>query len=245
MPSIQDKIIKHQIFLERFAGGVAKIIQNGIDEARNQVILQSLDNLALLNTSELKDNLTSLIKQYTNESLAKLQELAIYEAGFSAKVLRQELEEVVEATEEKVLAAFMNKAMPVGLNDNGTNRKVEPALNKFAEQTARQLVQPVRDAQVQGGDTVDVAQTIAALAAGLLAAQARALTRSATVHASNTSKEEVYKANPVEQVEWVSVLDSKTSNFCRNHDGRVYKVGKGPRPPAHYNCRSVTQPVIK
>ena len=28
-------------------------------------------------------------------------------------------------------------------------------------------------------------------------------------------------------------------------DGTVYKPGKGPRPPAHFNCRSSTSPVTK
>lgn len=242
--SIQDKIIKHQIFLERFAGGVAQIIQKGLDEARDQIILQSLNNLNTLNTKELQASITSLIRRYTNQSLEQLKELALYEGQFNTKLLKSELEEVVEATQEALIAAFLLKAMPVGLNDGGTNRKVEPALNKFAEKAARQLVQPVKDAQVQGGDMVEVAAVIAALAAGLVSAQARSVARSASVHASNTSKDVVYKNNPIEQVRWVSVLDSRTTPYCRRQDGKIYDVGEGPRPPAHYNCRSVVVPVV-
>ena len=45
--------------------------------------------------------------------------------------------------------------------------------------------------------------------------------------------------------EWVSTLDSRTSPVCRSRDGKVWKVGKGPLPPAHYNCRSATVPLLK
>lgn len=38
--------------------------------------------------------------------------------------------------------------------------------------------------------------------------------------------------------EWVAVLDSRTTDICRHRHGHVFQYGKGPRPPAHYNCRS-------
>lgn len=37
---------------------------------------------------------------------------------------------------------------------------------------------------------------------------------------------------------WVSILDSTTSQICRSLDGRLFRFGKGPLPPAHPNCRS-------
>lgn len=38
--------------------------------------------------------------------------------------------------------------------------------------------------------------------------------------------------------EWVAVLDSRTTDICRSRHGHIYRYGSGPRPPAHYNCRS-------
>lgn len=46
-----------------------------------------------------------------------------------------------------------------------------------------------------------------------------------------------------DEYEWVSVLDSRTSEICRSRDGNRYKYGSGPVPPAHYNCRSSIVPV--
>jgi SPP1 gp7 family putative phage head morphogenesis protein len=46
----------------------------------------------------------------------------------------------------------------------------------------------------------------------------------------------------VKQYQWVSVLDNKTSDICRQRDGKVFEYENGPLPPAHPNCRSRTIP---
>lgn len=244
MATITDKIIRHQIFLERFAGGVALIMQAGIDAARNEAIINTVGGVDKVDIKALQASLAVIMKQHMNNALNEIKALTGHEAGFNVKLLEKELKEVSNTTQSQLLKALLNKPMPVGLAENGINRKIDPAYNKFSEQTARQLVQPIRDAQVLGGDMLIASESIAALSAGLLSAQARSLSRSSVVHAANTSKEEVYKVNPITQVEWVSVLDSHTTPYCRGQDGKVYDIGVGPRPPAHYNCRSVTRPLI-
>ena len=44
--------------------------------------------------------------------------------------------------------------------------------------------------------------------------------------------------------QWVSTLDSKTSDQCTALDGMQFKVGEGPLPPIHPNCRSTTTPTL-
>lgn len=46
-----------------------------------------------------------------------------------------------------------------------------------------------------------------------------------------------------ESYRWVSVIDGKTSDICLSRNGRVYRYGEGPIPPAHMRCRSKTVPV--
>lgn len=38
--------------------------------------------------------------------------------------------------------------------------------------------------------------------------------------------------------QWVSVLDGNTTDICISRAGKIYAYATGPRPPAHYNCRS-------
>ena len=44
-------------------------------------------------------------------------------------------------------------------------------------------------------------------------------------------------------VKWVSILDSKTSHYCRGQSGKVYRAGQVPNPPpAQWGCRSTLVP---
>lgn len=76
---------------------------------------------------------------------------------------------------------------------------------------------------------------------------AEAVVRTAVTHIANGASEALYERNAdiIKGVRWVSVLDSRTTAVCRARDGKVYEPGKGPRPPAHWRCRSTTTPVTK
>jgi hypothetical protein len=71
--------------------------------------------------------------------------------------------------------------------------------------------------------------------------------RTATNHFTTQAREITYAENAdvVKGVRWVSTLDTRTSFTCIDLDGRVFEPGVGPRPPAHYNCRSTTVPILK
>lgn len=76
---------------------------------------------------------------------------------------------------------------------------------------------------------------------------AEALVRTAVNHTVTMAREEVYLQNEdiIKGVKWVSTLDSRTSLTCMDLDGKVFPQDRGPRPPAHINCRSTTVPVLK
>jgi SPP1 gp7 family putative phage head morphogenesis protein len=77
--------------------------------------------------------------------------------------------------------------------------------------------------------------------------KAAVLTRTAVTHVTVHAREATWEANKdmVKGVQWVSTLDRRTSDACKSLDGKVFKIGKGPRPPAHHQCRSTTVPVLK
>src|SRR3546814_10812384 len=50
--------------------------------------------------------------------------------------------------------------------------------------------------------------------------------------------------NDITEYRWVSTLDGRTTSQCRSLDGKVFTIGKGPRPPIHMNCRSTTVAII-
>lgn len=71
--------------------------------------------------------------------------------------------------------------------------------------------------------------------------QTEALVRTVVNFISNRAREEVFNQNAwlLNGVKWVSTLDTRTTPVCRARDGKVYPLNAGPRPPAHFRCRSV------
>jgi len=85
--------------------------------------------------------------------------------------------------------------------------------------------------------------------------EAEAIVRTAVNHISNGAREAVWAANSgaFSYLMWVSTLDGRTTLICASRDGKVIStdgspipaqyealVPQGARPPAHYNCRSLT-----
>lgn len=77
--------------------------------------------------------------------------------------------------------------------------------------------------------------------------EAETVVRTAVQHVTAHAREETIRENEdlVKGVQMVATLDTRTSPFCQQIDGKVFKVGEGPRPPFHPNCRTQSVPVLK
>jgi hypothetical protein len=73
------------------------------------------------------------------------------------------------------------------------------------------------------------------------------MVRTAVQHASAQARQAVWEENDdiIDGYVWISVLDNRTTQICRSLDGQFFKLGKGPVPPIHIGCRSVTVAHIK
>lgn len=49
----------------------------------------------------------------------------------------------------------------------------------------------------------------------------------------------------VDAYEYSAILDDRTSDVCAELHGKVFKAGREPIPPLHFNCRSVLVPITK
>lgn len=78
--------------------------------------------------------------------------------------------------------------------------------------------------------------------------QSLGLVRTATTSVVSQADYEVYNANKelLQGWQYVAVLDSRTSTLCSFRNGTIYPIGDTEHlPPAHWNCRSTTTPVVK
>lgn len=105
-------------------------------------------------------------------------------------------------------------------------------------ETVDQMVQRVRGTKANGYQD-GVLQTTRRTAEGLV--------RTVTNHVSTQAREQTYLENDdvIKGIEWVSTLDTRTTPICQRLDGKVFPINEGERPPAHWNCRSTTVPVLK
>jgi SPP1 gp7 family putative phage head morphogenesis protein len=119
----------------------------------------------------------------------------------------------------------------------------------------RRVEQAIQIGYVEGESVASIARRIRGTRAnqyrdGVLEISRRGaegLVQTAVNHVASAAKEEFWQSNPdvIKGVRWTSVLDGRTTPICRARDGKVYPVGSGPRPPAHWRCRSTTVGVLE
>jgi SPP1 gp7 family putative phage head morphogenesis protein len=76
--------------------------------------------------------------------------------------------------------------------------------------------------------------------------QLETMIRTVSSFISNEGRKEFLLANSnhFQKEIYVAVLDSRTTEFCRETDGKVFNIGEGPYPPIHFNCRSCRVPYL-
>lgn len=83
---------------------------------------------------------------------------------------------------------------------------------------------------------------------GVGAFEARRLVRTETTCVANMAELYGYKELDIDEYEFSACLDSRTSDFCRELDGKVFKRNSAQAgvnlPPMHPFCRSTTLPVL-
>lgn len=75
---------------------------------------------------------------------------------------------------------------------------------------------------------------------------AEAIARTAVSTVVNDARQDFFEENSdvFEEELYVATLDGRTTAQCRALDGKKFKIGEGPIPPVHWNCRSTRVALI-
>jgi SPP1 gp7 family putative phage head morphogenesis protein len=133
---------------------------------------------------------------------------------------------------------------------------VAKAFRGLTEKTADRFAHTVRQGLLEGRSLQTIQRQLigtldfnprskGGIVTTLSNAQTKTLVKT-TVHQLNSEiSRKSYQINPniVKRWEYSAIHDQKTSAICRALDGKRYKVGEGPYPPQHFNCRSVDVPI--
>ena len=246
--------VRHAVFVQRFAGGRSREVLQSIDRVRKDAIskLQGKE-LTTYNRKRLK----ALIKDLTQTSKAvystlsdelkvQMKEFADYEAGFSKKMFDSATAVDFSLPSHSQLASgVFSTKMNAGVGKEKLT--IEQALRAYGKVKTKRLIQTVKDGAVSGKTNQEIIKDINHTTRRIERNHASALVATITNHVSNSARASVYEANDdiIDGVKWVSTLDGSTTATCRSLDGQVFPVDSGPRPPAHWGCRSTTKPIVK
>lgn len=259
VPALADATTRHSVFLERLkAGEVRKfdtflrdldrrlreaLSRDGLGEverARVEAMLREVDSI-----------IADVLAKFRAQLQGDLADLADYEGEFAGKALSEAGFTPNVPTVGQLQAAVFTSPLQV----KGANGKPLMAFVDAWTVAEREAVTgAVRVGVAQGQTTAQIVTAIRGTKAanysdGMLAVtkrHAEAIVRTAVQHVGDTARLETYKANAdiVKAEQWVSVLDSRTTEQCMALDGRVFDLDNGPRPPIHINCRSARVPVL-
>ena len=256
--AIADALVSHQIGIQRLSNAtvrkllamlkrsdariVERLLRDGVTDlsrARQEAMLRDIRRI-----------IGSAYKDATGALNIQLEDLAKYEAEYQANLFKRIVPidvDFIRPAADQLIAAVNTRPFQ--------GRLLREWFADLDAKSFERLRNTIRAGIVEGRTLAQMVAEIRGTAAngykdGVLHINRRAAeatVRTAVAHTNNIARSYTYERNAdiIKGVQWVSTLDGRTSAICRGRDGMVFKVDKGPRPPAHPNCRSSTVPVLK
>lgn len=256
MSKLSESIISHQVWLQRLSTQTASLSIPFVNKMRDEVREATLKfgddartvkklNKMLASLDGVLDDVAGDWKKTIEKSL---RDISDYENKWFIHTLEDNVRDGVKvaspaATDVWAAVKFVPLALdskPVGLID---------MLDGWTISEKNRLVRGVQSGFVQGQTTRQIFSSVAGAGglADISERNAMTVVRTGVAHVSNVARQEVYSSNNdiIGTYEIVATLDSRTSTVCRSLDHQRYKLGKGPLPPFHPNCRTTTIPIIE
>ena len=246
-----DQATRHAVHLERLKTGEYRKIRSLLTEMVDNVSADlGKSNITEWRRSKLEKQLSEYkkaLRQGTSKSKLmssinrSVLDLASYESSFEVKSLaRVSNFNFTIPSENQIISAVRSNPLQVSGANGG--KLLEAVFDNFADDAIDGILQSIRLGYAQGDTTSQIIRRLKDQVELKLQHHLRGLVRTSLAHAAQQAREITWQANRdiVKGVRWVSTLDSKTSDICQSLDGRFFALDDGPRPPAHYNCRSTT-----
>ena len=248
-----DKAIRHATLISRFETTIVKQI---VGKLNREIIPDLLQKIK-------KSNVTPKSKKRLQNLLVSLRATALR----GSKTLEKDLKKILQdfsVFEADWQVRTLDSSMPFDFSFNSPSvetlrssvinepiqgRTLKKWFDKQARATIKTINTNIRIGLAEGETLNQIVKRFTGKNSvlNLNRKQTEAIVRTSLNHVGSQAREAVFKENTdvIKGVQWVSVLDSRTTDICAGLDGREFKVGKGIRPPAHFQCRSITVPVVK
>lgn len=258
--NIHDAFIRHQIHLLRVSGAMRNEITALLDKTEKDLAEQIRKRLAdHKGAASLGTRRMQLLEEYVrfirgnawsevNKAwLKSLTDMAKAEPGFIAGLIQSASPVALSfVLPDASLIQSIVKTNPF------EGRVLKDWANDIKEQDIQRILSQIRIGMLQGETSAQIASRIVGTAelkgsngvTEISRRNAAAITRTAVMAISNATRTAFYEENSdiLQKERFVATLDSRTTPVCRANDGKVFDIGTGPKPPLHFNCRSLRVP---
>ena len=252
---------KHAVFVQRFAGHLHKEFEPVLDMLKEKIELAILkgatteEGIRAQNKTirEIEELQTAIYARYIEQLNKDFFDFTEHEQEFELDALDKAiLSQSVELTTPAATQVFaVINSVPMVFEDQKITSLLQPFIKNWSQSQIDRVSNAIRTGFATGLTNQEIARQISGKN-GVLDKQVRnsnrAVVRTATNHVSSIAREATMQDNKdiVKGYEWVSTLDSRTSNICKNLDGQVFKWNDKVKlkPPAHPSCRSTTKAVL-
>lgn len=257
---LRDAMVRHQVGLTRVSASLARRAQdllNATEADLSALIKRRVERLVGtdLTTTASIERLKALDEELRKLRLEahgevyslfreELREVALHEPLFTAAAIQATAPVILEmlAVQPSYLKTLVDTHPFEG-------RVLKDWADRIAQADVDRMTAQIRIGLLQG----ETAQQIAARVIGSAALRgadgvteiarrdAMALSRTAVNAFANEARRAFSEANAdiAETELYLATLDGATTPICRSLDGNIYPVGEGPRPPMHFQCRSL------
>jgi len=250
-----DAATRHQFYVQRFgsglAGKAAKFVRKAIRRAK-EAVNEGLSQYATARYNRqietLRSDLNAIYGELSQQQKLDLGEFAQYEFTFNSKLLGQIVKASVRLAEpsaEMIAAAVLADPLELAVGRGRQVIDITGALAQFGSKKTADILSEIAIGSSLGETQKEIVRRLTSLGVSH-EDQVGSLVRTMTNHVASSARAETLKQNDdiLQGHRWISTLDSRTSNICRARDRKVYPLD-GPKPPAHWGCRSSIVPVLK
>jgi len=202
-----------------------------LQRKRLGVVLASVETILQGGRQNISQRLTERLTEFTEG-----------EIEFQKETLDQVLN--VETTAppiQRVQSAVNSTPAEMLIGNTKQSMTVNQLVETFSKSNTKEIKNLISAGFIAGDTTDQITARVSQKVRGRTRAQARAVVQTAVNHAASVARKQFSEENSdkIGGEKYLATLDARTTPTCSGLDGQIFEVGVGPKPPLHYNCRSL------
>jgi len=260
---LADAIIRHQVGLLRYAGSLDRRTRELLDATEVDLRRAIRRRLRLSKGLDRPSDLARLealladVRRIRSRAWKSVEDLWVEEGRGLAVTEATTVDEILRAAAPVQLGTSVPPAP--ALRALVTSRPFEGRILRDWARTVRRndlerVERAIKVGLVQGESGQEIARRVVGAvstggrggATAIARNEAVAVVRTAVVAIASAARGALYARNAdlLEAEVFLATLDSRTTPECRANDGKRFRVGEGPIPPLHWQCRSTRMPLL-